>query len=377
MIKILFLIRALEIGGAERQLVELVRHLDRTRFEVLVVTFYDGGALRPQLENLPGVRVTSLGKIGRWDFLNFLGKLLHLIRTENPDILHGYLDIPNFFSLVCGKLARKKVIFGVRGSSIEFSNYDWTMGATYRLANLASILADKIILNSFYGLEFHAHQGMSAKRAIVIPNGIDTTRYQPDRALGLPLRHAWNLTPDEILIGLVGRIDPQKGYETFLQAAQIVKQAIPAARFICLGEGPQAYWQSLKAQAEALQLDILWPGNRQDMPAVYNALDLFVSASYGEGFPNVIGEALACGLPCVVTDAGDSRLILGEAGEVVPVKNPQALADAILSLVDQSATHQRHELGQKARKRLVANFSIEKMVAATESVFNELAAKPE
>ncbi|MCE1254745.1 MAG: glycosyltransferase, partial [Anaerolineae bacterium] len=176
MIKVLFLIRSLDTGGAERQLVELVKNLDKTRFEALVVTFYAGGNLPNELISLPGVTLYSLGKNGRWNNLAFIRKLIQLIRAQQPDLIHSYLDVANLFALLVGKITHLPVVWGVRASKMALEDYDWTARLSYWLTVLFSGLADWIIINSNAGKEHHVQNGYFSKKITVIPNGIDVDR---------------------------------------------------------------------------------------------------------------------------------------------------------------------------------------------------------
>jgi glycosyltransferase involved in cell wall biosynthesis len=187
------------------------------------------------------------------------------------------------------------------------------------------------------------------------------------------LRDGWGISKQEKLFGLVGRIDPMKDHHTFLKAIAIAQQQNTKARFVCVGNGPKEFQDSLKAYASSIGVkNIIWAGPRNNMPAVYNALDFLVLSSKGEGFPNVVAEAMACGIPCIVTDVGDCRLIVGETGMVVPLEDPVALAQAILHMSNKPLV-ERESLGLQARQRIVDEFSVEKMVAASEAIFTNLA----
>jgi glycosyltransferase involved in cell wall biosynthesis len=378
MLRILFLMRSLEIGGAERQLVELVRNIDHTRFEIQVVTFYNGGALRPLLEDLPGVKVTSLGKASRWDLISFFRNLLGVIRTYRPHVIQSFLDVPNSFNVLAGKLTGTKVILGASASFVDFSRYDWTAVLVYKTGAFLSHFADQIIANSNAGEKYNVEHGYSAKNICVIHNGIDTRTFHSDKTAGNRMRTKWGLSADEKVIGIVGRIDPMKDHSTFLHAAVQVFQQFPNSRFVCIGRGPQDYRDEMQKLSASLLAKgkVLWISDCEDadLPAAYNAFDLLVSSSYGEGLPVVLGEGMSSGIPCVVTDVGDSALAVGETGLAVPPKNPGALADAICQILEMPE-QERNNLGQKARQRVLDYFSIEKMAAAYQAAFETLAQK--
>jgi glycosyltransferase involved in cell wall biosynthesis len=373
MTRILFLIRSLDHGGAEGQLVELLEHLDKTRFDVTVATFYSGGALRARLEGLEGVRVVSLGKKGRWDVVPFLFRLRQAVRRARPDVVHGYMGVANELALVSGRLAGAKVVWGLRASYVDFSAYDWAARAAFRAGAKMSNFADLIIVNSWAGRDHHARAGYSAARMVVIPNGIDTEALQPDAKAGTAVRDGWGVPAGVPLVGLVGRLDPMKDHPTFLRAAAKLVENRAPVYFVCVGGGPASYREGLEALSRELRLGdrLIWAGERTDMCGVYNALDLVVMSSYGEGFPNVVGEAMACGLPCVVTDVGDAARLVGDTGVVVPPHDPEALARGMTAIIERP---DRGGLAAEARRRIETEFSVARLATSTENVLLKLVA---
>lgn len=204
-------------------------------------------------------------------------------------------------------------------------------------------------------------------KTIVIPNGIDSTFFSPDRGIGRGVRLEWAVADSEKLIGLVARLDPMKDHAVFIHAARILAKSRPKTRFVCVGDGPPVLLQRLRelCEAQGLADRVIWAGARGDMPAMYNAMDLATSASrYGEGFSNVVAEAMACGVPCVVTNVGDSAFIVGDTGVVVPPGDAAALAAAweeFLTLTDA----ERLKLGESARARIRTEFGVDKLVQRT------------
>ena len=373
MIKVLFLIRSLDAGGAERQLVELVKNLDKNRFEAVVVTFYAGGGLSSDLASQQGVKLFSLEKSGRWNNLVFIKKLIDLIHSEMPDMIHGYLDVANLFALLAGKLTHTPVIWGVRAAYMDMKQYDWTASSVYRLTTLLSGMPDYVIVNSFAGKDYHMMNGYSSVNIVVIPNGINTVFFQKTPLAGEAFRHKWQSSEADVLIGVVGRLDPMKDHFNFIRAVSILSKDHKNSRFVCIGDGKPEYRLKLESESTrlGLQNDLIWTGSQTDMLAVYNALDILVLSSRGESFPNVVGEAMACGLPIVATDVGDVRRLVGEAGIVVEVSNSAALARGIQSLLDMPS-EQRTNLGQRGRERIESLFSVNRMVERTQEVFEKL-----
>lgn len=364
--KTIFLIRSLNYGGAERQIVALAKGLQERGHSVLVAVFYSGGPLEKDLRD-SGVPVNMLGKHGRWDVFPFLWRLISLVRHEKPDILHGYLPVPDLLTVLFKPLfPRIRMVWGVRASNVDLSRYDLLSRVVFRLECFFSRFAGLIIVNSNAGRDYHLKHGFPEGKMVVVPNGIDTERFVHDPEARKKMRNEWGIADNEKLIGIVARLDPMKDHQTFLKAASLLAKGRDDVRFICVGDGPATYKSELKRLSRELGLEkkLIWAGAYRDMPAVYNAIDIVTSSSYGEGFPNVIGEAMACGVPCVATDVGDSALIVGDAGVVVPPKNPERLASGIRALLDRACA----DSGEKARRRIIEHFSLNSMVQKTEAI---------
>lgn len=368
--KILFLTRALNVGGAERQLVALALGLLNRGHEVAVAVFYPGGMLESELKEA-GISVLSLAKSGRWDVVGFVVRLIKTVRNYRPDILHTY--ICNLTTVAVQPfMPSMKIVWGVRSSYVDFTRFDWAFRVSHELTCLLSHTPDLIITNSQAGKLSHVAAGYPAQKTVVIPNGIDTMRFRPNPAARRWIREEWGVKEDEELVGLVGRLDPMKDHETFLEAAFALSQSRQSVRFVCVGDGHPDYRAMLQDRARLMGLGdrIRWTGTRTDVFDVYSALDILVSCSSGEGFSNVIGEAMACGIPCVVTDVGDSRLVVGSLGELIPPKDSSALARGIQRLLN-------HRMASaEVRKRIVDRFSLEALILRTERELLDLLLRP-
>ncbi len=367
--KICFLVRSLHLGGMERQLAVRSKGLLQRGHDVVILVFYSGGPLEKELEEA-GVRIRSLHKWGRWDIFRFLFRLTHILRKERPDILHSYLFDPNLVTVILKPFfPTTKVVWGIASSYLDSNHSDWLASVSLELGRWLSRFPDAIISNSQAGREHHLSLGYPAEKIVVIRNGIDTEWFRPDPEARGRIRSEWGITEHEKLIGLVGRLDPVKDHPIFLEAAAVLAKKRRDTRFVCVGGGPDEYRTKLQMLAKSLGLEerLQWVESREDMPDVYNALDIAVNSSYGEGLSNVIGEAMACGVPCVVTNVGDSARVVGDFGEVVPPKNPVALADAIQRLLNQK-TYDPTQI----RRRIVDELSVNSLVTNTEHVLSAL-----
>jgi glycosyltransferase involved in cell wall biosynthesis len=365
-IRIALLIRSLNYGGAEMQVTVLANGLARSGHAVSLLVFYPNGPLRARLS--PNVTVRCLEKRGRWDVIGFLRSLFRVLDEEQPDVLCGQMPVANLLAWLTRLRSPKlKVVWGVRASD---ARYDWLAQVSYWFECRFSRWPDLIIANSVAGRRYAVSCGFPDNdRFIVIPNGIDVEHFRPDSRLRGAVRAEWGVLPDETLMGIVARLDPMKDYPNFLEAAARLARRERGLRFVSVGTGPEDYGAVLQKQARRLGLDkrMIWAGPRGDLPAVYNALDLLVSSSaFGEGFSNVLGEAMACGVPCVATDVGDAREILGDGDTVVSPSNPEALAAGITALLERLRL-EGASLGARVRQRIAENFSAEMLVHRTEA----------
>jgi glycosyltransferase involved in cell wall biosynthesis len=352
-----------EFGGAERQLVDLVRGLQARGHQVTLATFYQGGDMLADAAEA-GVRIISLDKTGRWDLPGFLFRLVRVLRSEQPDIVHGYLGLANSLLALTKPIHRAKVVWGIRASDIDLARYHWIAKVDALLERRLSRLPDLIIANSHAGKRHAVDLGYPAAKMTVIPNGIDLNRFRRDEAGRERIRAEWGVRPGELLVGRIGRIDPQKDQPTFLEAAAKVVVTREDVRFVIVGNDRFGEQDEIAPLVDRLNLGgrLIWAGHRSDMAAVHSAFDLCVSSSaFGEGTPNVLVEAMACGTPCVTTDVGDSAQAVGSLGVVVPRRDPAALAGGILTTLDQPVDR------AALRAHVADHFSMERLIAATES----------
>ena len=364
--RIILFTRRLDQGGAQRQLVLLGCELLRRGYEVHVVVFYLGGEYENELI-AAGVPVHSPRKLGRWDVFRFLVHLLACVREIRPNVIYSFLDLPNIVAVLLSYfVGRPRLIWGVRAAFMEMSHYDWLTRCGSWLEARLSFVPELIIANSETGAAWSVSRGFPKQRVVTVENGIDVKHYMNDPEGRKNLRNKWGIEEDNFLVGLVARLDPMKGHSIFLRACAQLLLNHPNMKFVCVGGGPQEYLQELKQLAQSLGISehLCWIEGATNMPAVYSALDLLCSSScFGEGFSNVIGEAMACGVPCVVTDVGDSPRIVANLGEVVPPGDASHLTAAILKMFKRMASEP--DLKNLLRQRIAENFSVETMVSKT------------
>ncbi|MHB1566955.1 MAG: glycosyltransferase [Acidiferrobacter sp.] len=365
-----FLNRRFGQGGAERQLIALIKALDKRQYVITVAPFYDGGHLARTISNDKDITWAPLKKRGRWDLIGFLWRLWRRAQAASPDVCIGYMDIPNIVAWVVGRLVGAKVVWGVRNSTRDVGSAPVLGRLGFWLMGRLSARPDLIIFNSEAGRRYYRARGFTTDRSVVIPNGIDTVYFSPQEGKSL-LRERWGVGGAEVVLGLVGRADPMKNHAIFIAAAARLRDAYPHLRFVCAGMEAGGYRERMQELSRTLGLSdrMIWVDPMDNMPSLYRALDVLVLASaYGEGFPNVVGEAMACGVPCVVTDVGDSAWIVDHTGVVVQPGRPERLAEGMTQMITRLA-HEGSVLRIGARARIVCHFSTGALARNTVTAF--------
>jgi glycosyltransferase involved in cell wall biosynthesis len=300
-----------------------------------------------------------------------LFNLIRLLRHENRVVLYSLLPAANFLAALAGVFARdSRTIWGVRSADLPLERYSFKTRFVYAAEYALRRWPDRIIVNSQAGFEACRRRGYPERRLRMISNGFDTELFRPDADARRRQREALGIRDGEIVIGLPARIDPVKDHATFLHAAAILLENGVAARFVCYGGGQETLARELREMAaeRGIAEHVLWCGEQSDMPLALNALDIATLCSVSEGFPNAVGEAMACGLPCVVTDVGDASFLVGGTGIVVPPRDPAALAHSWKSLLDPANRGRR---GEAARARILEHFSIERLAERTLAVLSD------
>jgi len=370
--KIVHLITSLSTGGAEMMLYKLLSAVDHKRFKHVVVSLIDRGTFGERIEEL-GVSVYTLGmRHGRLPIPDSLWRLICLGRLLRPDIIQGWMYHGNMAALLVSALvpAQAEVIWNIRQTTYDLKQ---ERRLTSLLIHAGAVLSSKparIIYNSSVSLEFHKKLGYASHRSLVLANGFDCKLFKPDAAARYSFRRSLKLDGEAFLIGVVGRYHPVKDHANFLQAAGILERTWPNVHFVLVGCGVDHTNSELVALIRQIGINgkIHLLGERTDVHHITAALDIASSPSQSEGFPNVVGEAMACEVPCVVTDVGDSAKIVDVTGIVVPPRNPQALADGWGRLIEMGA-EARRKLGIAARKRIQDNYSLSTIAGQYEDLY--------
>jgi len=357
-LKVLHVIPGLGLGGAEAMLTNLATAPGR-RTAPIVVDLLRGGANAVRLRAAQ-VPLYELGVRGPTSFLVALRRLARLIGELRPDVVQGWMYYGDLAAALAlgrsGRRAATRLYWGVRCSDMDLSKYGLALRAAVRACRRFSDQPDAVIANSQAGVNVHRALGYRARAFEVIENGIDIDRFRPDRAARAEARALLGIDADARIAILPARVDPMKDHAGFLSALE----SLPAVTALAVGRGTER----LPTRPNLIGL-----GPRDDMAALYNAADLMVlSSAYGEGFSTVLGEAMACGLPAVVTDVGDSARIVAETGTVVPPRDPAVLARAIEAFFAKPAG-ERATLGQAARARMVRDFSLARALERFETLY--------
>ena len=373
--------RSLDTGGAERQLTLLATGLKEEGWHVTVVAFYENSSAPERspltrelaLREIPHIVV---GKAGRWDVLPFIVKLTRTLRELRPSIVSSFLEIPNLIVGALRPLLRgAAIVWNVRVAFVDLSRFDALTRASFRLHSMGLRMANLVVVNSERGAAWVGRNGRP-RDLVVIRNGVDLDRFRADPSGGVAARQRLGLSGDRRVVLLPARFDPMKDHITFLRAVALIDR--DDIEFVCAGAALADDLERFEGTCQELAISdrVRWLPAQEDMAALYSSSDVVTLSSYGEGFPNVVAEAMACEVPCVVTDVGDAAAIVGDLGIVVPPRDPEALASGWTELLSRIES-EGGELGRRCRIRIAENFSAQQMVRETSGVFESLLARGE
>jgi glycosyltransferase involved in cell wall biosynthesis len=363
--RILLIARSLEVGGAERQLVESAIALKGNGLDIIVVTLYASGGLETCLW-ANGIDWVSLSKSKRWENLRCIYKLARVFNSARPNVVYSFLSVPNLFSLIAAKLSwtRPKVVWGIRNSADPRDYPEFMTRLSFFIERRLARFADLILCNSSAACARFRHNPTAAKKTLFLPNGVDLLRFSmPTKARALA--DLARPSPAHRIIGIVGRMDPRKDHLNFLEAvARLSKENLDVIALI-VGCEPSAYLTSIQHRAETLGIasQCRWLATTLDLADVYAAMDVLVSSSTTEGFQNVLVEAMSAGTPCVSTDVGSAREIIDDPSCIAEAGNSVALATCIKYALDcgKPAQHyqdraQQHFSREALGRNLISHF---------------------
>jgi glycosyltransferase involved in cell wall biosynthesis len=375
LIKIVHVITGLGSGGAEGMLTRLVTASTAVDIRHVVISLMDEGIhgrlLRQRRVPLHTLRLRS-GLMAAFSVF----RLADILRRERADIVQTWLYHADLLGLMAAKLAEvPHVMWNVRCTDRDMRYYKPTSGLVRKALAGASHAPDAVIVNSLAGQKFHSELGYQARAWHVLPNGIDVERFRPNASARVTLRQELGLKPDSFLFGFVARMDPMKNHIGFLKGFAPIARAWPDTYAVLVGRGADRSNAALRSELSAQGLDgrVLMMGERIDLPAIVAGFDAGVLPSlFGEGFPNVVAEAMACGVPCVVADVGEAGRIVGDNGFVLAPGDRAALTAALSAMRNLSAD-ERRRLGESARRSVIERYALPEIINRYESIYRGIA----
>ncbi len=369
--KIIHVITELGAGGAEHMLLRLAA--TSTAYRHIVVSLSGEGALTDAMR-ATGADVLSLGMHRDVLSLGAIFTLARIIRRERPQVLQTWLYHADLMGIVAARLANfRPVAWNLRCSNMDLSRYRWSTRVVVKILIWLSSWPDVVMTNSAAGRQWHADLGYRPRRWEFVPNGVNAATFRPDAQARARWRRRLDVKDSDVLIGMMARRDPMKDHEGMLRAATEASRRYQNLAFVLAGRGITRTDPTLARLSDMVGAPVHLVGECDDPAGLNAALDIGVlSSAFGEGFPNVVAEAMAAGVPCVVTDVGDAASIVGDTGCVVPPRSPDALAQAILTLASDAPLRAR--LGAAARRRAIETFNLEAAVARYETIWTILVA---
>lgn len=367
-------------GGAERMLQRVIRHGNTNEFEHLVLSIKNFRQVAEEL-SAEGITVQSLNvEANYYKLPGAVLRLISQIRKFKPDVIQSWMYMADFFGGIASHLASPStpVIWTIRHSTLDPAIDSRALrGCAAGCARLSRRVPSRIVLNSHAAVPIHTAAGYDGTKMQVIPNGFDVNRFSPCDQLRHETRARLGIAQDVPVIGRVARFHANKDHVTFLKAAQLVLTQRPEVKFLICGQPQTITVQQVQQDIDSLGLTdaVQLVELQSDIVPLNCAFDIATCSSITEAFPNVIGEAMSCGVPCVSTDVGDAALIIADTGRVVPPQTPQLFADALLELLNLPQSD-RQSLGAAARQRVIDNFELTNSTGMFLDLWRELANRP-
>jgi len=370
-VKLVFIITGLSTGGAENMQLNLLERIDQSKFSCHVISLTDIGEVGIRMAAL-GIPVEALGmRRGMPDPIRF-GQLVSRLHQLKPDVVHTWMYHANLVGGLAAWIARvPAVIWGIRSSDFLRAGTSLsTRVVVYLCGKVSSWLPQCILYNSQKGKAYHEKIGYAGHRSRVVPNGVDSGKFKPSPQARDEVRQELHIPANAPLIGLIARLDPLKNHEGFVKAAAYLHREMPEVHFLMAGENVEWSNPILKDLIEVAKLTSVCHllGRRDDIPRITASLDIQSLTSWSEAFPNVLVEAMACGVPCVSTDVGDAAVILGDAGRIVPVGDMESLSAQWADLLRLSQD-ERRLFGEKSRARAMDQFELGAVVKRYEAMY--------
>lgn len=366
----------LDVGGAELMLKRLVEsHQAHPEWRHSVVSLSSVGKVGAQLHTI-GFEVHALGVHSAAGAPGGLLKLVYLLRQLRPDIVQTWMYHADLLGGLAARMAgRKNVIWGIRTTNVSDGGSRTTALVRWLCARLSAWVPNTIVCAAQASRRAHEALGYSAARMVVVPNGFDLAQLQATPAQAQALRSECSLVAGDVVVGTLGRFNAVKDQQNFVRAAGLLGQQFPRVKFLMVGRGCDAGNSQLMGwiAATGFAHRYVLLGERNDAPVCLAAMDVFCLSSRTEGFPNVVGEAMAMRKPCVVTDVGDAAYLLGDCGVVVPKEDAQALANGLARVLSLPAA-EREALGQRAHERIAAEFTMDRTRQRFEAVYAQVLA---
>lgn len=373
-VTVLYPITDLARDGAQRQLLELVKGLDKERFKPIVLTMRSGGDMELEFGEIPEVQVISLERHGKYD-LTYPLRVLRLLRRMKVDVVQPFLTPATFFGLLPALLCRVPVKIATERNSKGRNSMGFGFCLYMQMEDFIARFADWVVSNSEAGRDYVIQRGIPRKRTRVIYNGVNLERLSvAEEDIGR-IRSRLCIPPGGKVVGIMARLFPQKDHFTFLRAAAIINQTLPDTRFALVGDGPRRSALELLSQELGINSKTVFFGEQPDVGTYLSIFDVAVLTSEAEGCSNSLLESMALGKPVVANDVGGNRELVdhGKNGLLVPFGDYNALADAIVNLLQNYES--ARIMGRRARENVISQFSVAHMVQQYEVLYEETLAR--
>jgi len=369
--RVLHVITSLELGGAQAMLLKVLSGLRQSNVRHEVLSLMDRGIMKERFadQGIPVHELRMDRSIRPMDIYSLVNK----VRQVNPVILQGWMYHGNIAASVCRMfLPRSSLFWNIRHSVYRLDDEKKLTAWLIRLGAWISSMPDRILYNSHVAARQHEALGYEKEKTLVVPNCFDVDKFSPCVNSRLSVREELNLNPSTLLIGLFGRYHPVKDHPNFLRAAGGLSKAVKDVHFVLAGSGVDNCNSQLVELIEKNQLNgsVHLLGERRDMDRLLAGMDIVTSCSYGEGMSNVVGEAMACGVPCAVTDVGDNGILVGDTGRVIPPRDSEALENAWRKLIE-IGSNGRLDLGNAARARVMQHFMADSVISQYEALYEK------